>query len=413
MKMLIKKYFYIAGLIIIAYFTISLKLFGQSAITILEKSYKECQKIKSGFYEMSGIIKFLTGKDTVLITSKCHFKKIMDDSIFPVKFHYFIGFNGDLPGEVLYTGEEIINTNPKDSTGIIRSRAKWEKNIKANRGTYLFFEPFIDQGVFPFFLDSTHLKSNIEIKEVFNDIDSQQLYYHFKIIVPSEQSYYGSEMKPLSDIYEYWISKYNFLPCQYSLTQKFVQRNDTLVQYRSYQITNLLINNIFNDSIFEVSSLPRHFRYSNFELPKNDPLISSGSNAPNWTLMTLSGEKKSLKDFAGNVVLLDFFYKSCYPCLLSLPHLIDLFNKYNDHGLVILGIDPIDKNFDELGSFLSGKGVTYPILIGTKEVIKDYRVTSYPTIYLIGKDGKILFHLSGYGIGSEEVIENFIVQSLQ
>jgi peroxiredoxin len=399
--------------IILVFFYIYSTIYCQNSTEIIQKSYVACQNIQMGSYKMSGLIKFLTERDTMFITSGCQFKKIKDDSIFPAKFHYYISFNHTPPGEYLYNGDELITTNPTDSTGMIRLRSKLPKNFQTNKSAYLFFEPYLYSKNFLFFLDSMLLIPGISIQQVNDEIVKSVKCHHFLISVPPDQLNNIGEMKTLGDKFEYWTSVTNYLPYQYSITQMFVKNSDTLVVYRKYWITDLVLDQPISDSLFSIASLPRQYKFMNYELPKTTPLLSPGLNAPEWILFSTTGERQSLKDFNEKVVILDFFYKSCYPCLLAMTNLIDLQNKYRDLGVIILGIDPIDKNAGELNDFLKGKGVNYPILLGTKEVIGDYKVSSYPTLYLIDKKGKILFNMAGYGVGYEAVIENFIIQAIK
>ena len=56
--------------------------------------------------------------------------------------------------------------------------------------------------------------------------------------------------------------------------------------------------------------------------------------APGFSLTDLSGEKISLEQFRGSVVLLDFWASWCGPCRMSIPELIKLSEKYKDKELV-------------------------------------------------------------------------------
>lgn len=96
----------------------------------------------------------------------------------------------------------------------------------------------------------------------------------------------------------------------------------------------------------------------------------------------------------------------------ALPALQALHMKYKDHGLIIVGIDPYDNKEDDIAAFLAKRGVTYTVLLEGKEVVKEYRVSAYPTIYLIDKNGNILFIQEGYGKGTEEALEEVIRENL-
>ena len=68
----------------------------------------------------------------------------------------------------------------------------------------------------------------------------------------------------------------------------------------------------------------------------------------------------------GKLVLIDFFTKSCYPCMLALLGLQALHKKYKSKGLNVIGINIYDKKEDGIIPFLSKRGITYPVLLGGK-----------------------------------------------
>ncbi|HIC84959.1 MAG TPA: TlpA family protein disulfide reductase, partial [Desulfobacterales bacterium] len=64
----------------------------------------------------------------------------------------------------------------------------------------------------------------------------------------------------------------------------------------------------------------------------------SGPVAPNFSLSSIEGDRISLKDFRGSIVLIDFWATWCPPCRMSIPELVRLQREYEDEGLVILGV---------------------------------------------------------------------------
>jgi thiol-disulfide isomerase/thioredoxin len=75
----------------------------------------------------------------------------------------------------------------------------------------------------------------------------------------------------------------------------------------------------------------------------------------------------------------------------AIPILQSLHEKYHAKGLQVVGINPYDTKEDDLPTFLGKRGVTYPVLLGGKEVAANYHVSGYPTLYLIDQEGQIIF----------------------
>jgi thioredoxin-related protein len=52
------------------------------------------------------------------------------------------------------------------------------------------------------------------------------------------------------------------------------------------------------------------------------------------------------------------------------------------------------------------------VLLGTREVANDYRLSGYPTMFLIDKNGKIIFIQDGYDKEVERTLEEVILKNL-
>src|ERR1700722_8906841 len=61
-------------------------------------------------------------------------------------------------------------------------------------------------------------------------------------------------------------------------------------------------------------------------------------SAPGWKLTDVNGKAVKLSDFAGKVVVIDFWATWCPPCREEIPHFISLQDKYKGRGLLIVGI---------------------------------------------------------------------------
>ena len=96
----------------------------------------------------------------------------------------------------------------------------------------------------------------------------------------------------------------------------------------------------------------------------------------------------------------------------AIPELQKLHEKYSGKGFTVLGIDPYDKNAEELATFLRKRGVSYPVVLSDHSIPEIYNVSGYPTFYLIDKTGNIIHAQSGFGAGTETIIEEIILKHL-
>lgn len=387
-------------------------LFAQDAKEILLKSYDKCQSIYSGYYEMDKFMKYMSNKDTSKTSFNCYFKKIENDSIYSSAFHCKRFLNNEYKSEVLYTGDDFVEARAKDSTATITSKALFGKEIKSFIRNNKPYSPFTSHNSSPLAHDLDFVDKSHTFKFIGEEAVNNILCYHIQEnIIPENDS--TQPIKSLRDEYHYWINKTDYVPIKYSIAYDLLMNNDTMFQYEMYVLNKYEINNLKDENIITLNSIPSYYKLKNY-VPYNTPKpLSIDTLAPTWELMSLTGEMISLEDLKGNLVLIDFFYKSCYPCMLALPQLQSLHEKYKDKGLKIIGINPVDKKEDGIASFLAKRGVTYTVLLGGNDVAKGYRVSGYPTVYLIDETGKIIFVQVGYGKNSENELEEIILKNLK
>jgi thiol-disulfide isomerase/thioredoxin len=111
----------------------------------------------------------------------------------------------------------------------------------------------------------------------------------------------------------------------------------------------------------------------------------------------LNGKEVSVKDYAGKVVLVDFWATWCGPCRAALPEVKETYAKYHTKGFEIFGIS-FDKDRDTLKEFLTNEEISWPQYfdgLGWENNLgQRYQISSIPTVWLVDKKG-ILRDLDG------------------
>jgi len=115
-----------------------------------------------------------------------------------------------------------------------------------------------------------------------------------------------------------------------------------------------------------------------------------GKLAPTFELSDVNGNKVSLSDYKGMVVLIHFWATWCGPCKAEMSSLNNLFLAYKNDGLMVLAIS-VDPSEKPVRSFLKDKSIALPVLMDTEQDVyfDQYGVLGLPTSFLINRDGII------------------------
>jgi peroxiredoxin len=122
-----------------------------------------------------------------------------------------------------------------------------------------------------------------------------------------------------------------------------------------------------------------------------------GQAAPAFTLRDVDGTEVRLADFAGRVVLLDFWATWCGPCRAQLPSLEAWHRQYAPEGLSVVGVS-LDDSAATVRTFLRQQPLSYRLLMGDARVRQDYgNVSAIPTTFVIDRKGVVRYAHVGFG----------------
>jgi thiol-disulfide isomerase/thioredoxin len=130
----------------------------------------------------------------------------------------------------------------------------------------------------------------------------------------------------------------------------------------------------------------------------NQPVIRFVKNpevAPPLQALDITGKPVNKDRWGGKVVIVNFWATWCPPCREEIPELLELQKEFKDR-LEIVGFSEDDDPPASVLRFAKQKGMTYPIVMATDEMITAYGgVPALPTSFLIDTQGRVVQKHSG------------------
>ena len=120
------------------------------------------------------------------------------------------------------------------------------------------------------------------------------------------------------------------------------------------------------------------------------PLPNTPLAAPDFILNLLNGGDRSLSSYKGQVVLLNFWATWCPPCVMEMPSMENLYQRFKDQGLEILAVN-VGESTNTAKDFIDLHGFTYPVMMDTNHsVARQYGIQYFPTTFIIDRSGMVI-----------------------
>lgn len=125
----------------------------------------------------------------------------------------------------------------------------------------------------------------------------------------------------------------------------------------------------------------------------------------------INSKPLQLNELRGKVVLIDFWAYSCINCIRTIPYLNDWYKKYNNQGLVIIGVHSPEFDFEHnllnVERAAHDANIQYPVALDNEfKTWLAYDNHYWPAHYLIDKEGKVVY--THFGEGEYAITENNI-----
>ncbi|KPK64540.1 hypothetical protein AMJ83_02220 [candidate division WOR_3 bacterium SM23_42] len=141
-----------------------------------------------------------------------------------------------------------------------------------------------------------------------------------------------------------------------------------------------------------INQLPKDFEQITEQIHKMAKYVNKPS--PNWKAGDFNGQRHSLDDYRGKVILLDFWYRACPWCIRAMPMIKQVAEYFKERPVVVLGVNT-DKNREDALFVIQKTNPNYVNLSG-RDLTKKYGVANYPTFIIIDRNGFVRQIRIGY-----------------
>lgn len=355
--------------------------FQQDSLNILiEKGFLNYyENLNTGFIEIERKVKELYSEDTTHQLLKLKFNKFPKSTLGNQVEIDIYSDNSNI--KVSFDGKYFYFLNEKTKTISIFSEEN-EENIKNSLNYYLRDIPIIN----PQRYLETILSNGYYIEK--ND------YYEFN-----------------NDIYSIYFEKDNFSIFKIIdkiTVKRHTQLYDITVRKQEYNI-DLGRNWLLNDS-----TLPNNYFIVNHACHAVvDNELCEGIPAPLFKTTSVDGTNINLDSLKGKLTILDFWYQGCKPCL-NVFEVLNEMKKEFEEKIQIISINSIDSLDSDYQNFITGHKInTQQILDRDMKIRMLYKVSVFPTLFLINERGIISFVQIGYDTNLRIELSNQIKQCLQ
>lgn len=130
----------------------------------------------------------------------------------------------------------------------------------------------------------------------------------------------------------------------------------------------------------------------------------------------LNGETTSFEEFAGDILVVDFWAVWCAPCITEIPHYNELHADYQDQGVSLVGLTVESGSTEDVLDWMASDPkyqMNYPLVMSNDDLVEAFGpVFGFPTTLLIDRDGEVVKRWIGAAPHKSEQIRQLLDEML-
>lgn len=329
----------------------------------------------------------------------CKFKLVTSDTA--IGAYYSLRAENGITDN--YNGSALSRINYNDSTFTITDLLKY-----SNEKKYIDSKMLYNFSVVDIYNILKEKVDTFSFKKVLQDTIIQGQKCHRILLSPGNPEKDEYFMK-----YVIAINEKTHLPVYYLS----VAKTPFGTQIHQNTLSDYKLNDLsMKDDLISDYGVPENFKtiqYTPTKHVKKEPTLRVGMQAPEWSAPTLDNNLMSSSNLKGRVNLLVFSGVHCGFCLVAVPKLIDIKNRFDGEKFQLYSFYS-DSEVEKLKRYKEKYSINYTLLHDEtlKEIRKNYGVSGIPHFFLINESGEITNIWNGYQLDIEELIIKAIEKQL-
>gem|GEM_PF-278923 len=291
----------------------------------------------------------------------------------------------------IYNGHSTLRLNKEEMT-IDSATVATARGMQNN--SYLYYSLAMLRNMLPLLITNDSFQKSVTDtvinKKHFYNVQLEAAYTYFQSLGSVEKFTKAGLRHP----YYLLVDKTTYLP--YQFISKTINGTDDR-DFVSLTYTNINTQPEIPSSNSWMYTAYQD-KYKPYQPPVKYPLVKPGTVLSNFTLPNYSSkgiDSISLNQYVGKVVLLDFWFKSCGPCMAAMPHYNDLQHQFKKDGFELLTINVEDPVAD-IQFFYNKFQPVYKMLFNGNKLWTSLGFIGCPSSVLIDKTGKVVQTFFGF-----------------
>ena len=162
---------------------------------------------------------------------------------------------------------------------------------------------------------------------------------------------------------------------------------------------------LINDRVYKLADVSATGDRLVIERSDQTIALAMGFEMPNVTVTRLDSSAIDLTALRGKPVVINWWHTACSPCIVEIPELNELVEKYADRDIEFLAI--AHNEMAELPPFLEKHPFIYDIAVANDEVVHTFG-TAYPRHVIVSGEGKVVLDITGLSSNTVDQIDTVI-----